>query len=271
MKTKNETVTADTPQYITRTKKKFVIRMILSLLAGAVVGFLAALCVNTLKEGTTGATKTILQKLSFIQLYIFPWLMLAFTVICIIINEHFMKKSQIQIDTWDGEDDEHINLADLYLNKTSLVSNIQVVGIQIFFAITTYSLMENLQSAIDSAMILITVVIYFIGLLSSIFQQNHLIRLIKEYAPEKKGIIYDKNFHDVWLASCDEAEQHMIYEAAYKTLRFMNRVFSICLTAAIIAGMFFPIGILCAIVTGLLWLIMAVYYSKECIKLENKR
>lgn len=271
MKTKNENVAADSTQYLTSTKKKFVIRMILSLLAGAVIGFLAALCIDIFKEGTTETTKAILQKIPFIQLYIFPWLMLAFTVICIIINEHFMKKSQLQIDSWDGEDDEHINLADLYLNKTSLVSNIQVVGVQIFFAITTYSLMENLQSAIDSAMILITVVIYFIGLISSIFQQNHLIRLIKEYSPEKKGIIYDKNFHDVWLASCDEAEQHMIYQASYKTFRFMNSVFSICLTTAIVAGMFFPIGILCAIMTGLLWLIMALYYSKECIKLENKR
>ncbi len=271
MKTKIETVTADTPQYNTKTKKKFVIRIILSLLAGAVFGFVTASCINTFKEHTTGTAKMILQKLPFIQLYVFPWVMLAFTVVCIIINEHFMKKSQKQIDTWDGEDDEHINLADLYLNKTSLVSSIQIVGVQIFFAIITYSLMKNIQSAVDSAMVLIAVVIYFIGLFSCIFQQNHLIRLIKEYAPEKKGSVYDKNFHDVWLASCDEAEQHMIYEAAYKTFRFMNHVFSICLTAAVIAGMIFPIGILCAIMIGLLWLIITLYYSREAIKLENKR
>lgn len=271
MKTKNQTVAADSPQYIAKTKKKFVIRVVLALLAGAVFGFLTALCIDTFKENTTGITNMILQKFPFIQLYVLPWLMLVFIVICIIINQHFMKKSRIQIDTWDGEDDEHINLADLYLNKTSLVCSIQIVGIQILFAIITYGLMENIQSTADSVIILIAIVIYFIGLTSSVLQQNHLIRLIKEYAPEKKGSVYDKNFHDVWLASCDEAEQHMIYEATYKTFRFMSNVFSICLTAAIIAGIFFPIGILCAIVIGVLWLIMTWYYSKEAMKLENMR
>lgn len=270
MKTKNQPAASDSPQYIAKTRKKFFIRIIFCLLIGAVFGFSTAMCIDIFKEGTSGIAKMTLQKFPFVQFYVLPWLMLAFTVVCIIINERFMKKSQIQIDTWDGEDDEHINLADLYLNKTSLVSSIQIVGIQIFFAIITYNLIKNTQSTTDYAMVLITIVIYFIGLLSSVFQQNHQIRLIKEYAPEKKGTVYDKKFHDVWLASCDEAEQHMIYEAAYKTFRFMNTVFSVFLTAAIIAGMFFPIGILCAIVIGLLWLIMTLYYSKETIKLENQ-
>lgn len=269
MKTKNQTIAADSPQYNNKTKKKFAVRMILSLLAGAVFGFVTALCINTFKEHTTGTVKMILQKLPFIQLYVFPWLMLAFTVVCIIINEHFMKKGQIQIDTWDGEDDEYINIADLYLNRVSMISSIQVVVIHVLFAVITYNLMENLQNGEDSAVTLIAVVIYLIGLISSIFQQSRLISLIKKYAPEKRGSVYDKKFHDVWLASCDEAEQYMIFEVAYKTFRFMNSVFSICLTIAIVAGMFFPIGILCAVMIGLLWLIMTWYYSKESMKLGD--
>lgn len=271
MKTKNVTVTADSPEYNKTTKKKFAIRIVLSLIVGMILGILSAIGTDLLKENASGVAKTILQKFPVIQLYVFPGLMLVFNIVCVIINENFFKKSQMQIDTWDGEDDEHINLADLYLNKASMISSIQIIIIQILFAVITYNLMKNLQSAMDAAVVLIAVVIYFIGLLSTVFQQNHLIRLIKEYAPEKKGNVYDKNFHDVWLASCDEAERHIIYEIAYKTFRFMNTVFSICLVIATIIGMFFPTGILFAVIIGLLWLIMTCYYTKESIKMENGR
>lgn len=271
MKAENQTTAVDSPQYDNKTKKKFAIRIILSLIIGMVFGFFVAMCTDILKENTSGIAKTILQKFPVIQLYVFPWLMLVFTIVCVIMNEHLMKKSRIQIDTWDGEDDAHINIADFYLSKVSMISSIQTVVIQIFFAIITYNLMKNLQSAKDSAVTLIAVVIYFIGLFSAVFQQNHLIRLMKEYSPEKKGSVYDKKFHDVWLASCDEAEQHMIYEVAYKTFRFMNTVFSICLVISTIFGMFFPTGILCAFMIGLIWLIMTCYYSKQSIKLGNKR
>lgn len=271
MKTENQTTAVDSPQYEKKTKKKFAIRIVLSLIAGMIFGFLTAIGTDILKENTGGIAKRILQKFPVVQLYVFPWLMLIFTVVCVIMNERLMKKSRLQIDTWDGEDDEHINLADFYLNKVSMISSIHTVVIQIFFAVITYNLMKNLQSAKDSAVTLIAVAIYFIGLLSAVFQQNHLIRLMKEYAPEKKGSVYDKKFHDVWLSSCDEAEQHMIYQVAYKTFRFMNTVFSVCLFITIILGMFFPTGILCAFMIGLIWLIMTCYYSKESIKLENKR
>lgn len=271
MRTENQVAAPDNPQYEKKAQKSFAIRITICMIAGGILGFLCALSTDLLREKLTEIAKTIFLKLPMLQVYIFPWIMLVFSIVCVAINAFFIKKGKLQIATWDGEDNEHINIADSYLNKVSLISNIQLIIIQILFSIVTYNLMKHLQSKWDCIITFITVGIYFISLFSTVIQQNHLVKLAKQYAPEKKGSVYDIKFQDVWLASCDEGERHIIYEASFKTFRFMNKVFSICLTIAIIAGMFLPIGILCAVIIGILWLIMTCCYVRETTKLESRR
>lgn len=115
-------------------------------------------------------------------------------------------------------------------------------------------------------MTIISIAIYFAGLFISLSQQNRIVKLSKEYAPEKKGSIYDMKFQDVWYESCDEAERQLIGDVSYATFRFMNGVFSAFETVTVIVGMFIPIGFLCAFFIGVLWLIMNCYYTITCTK-----
>lgn len=260
---------ADSPQYEKTSKEKFAIRCIAGLILGGFLGGACAAGSDLLKDSVSETVQNIIQKIPFVQVHVLPWILLVFIIISTIIGVSFIKKAKILIDSWDGEDDEHIAKADSFLNKASSNSSIQIIITQMLFALMTYNLMDNLQNKADAIMILVGVAIYFISLFITVTQQNRIIKLIKEYAPEKKGSVYDKNFQDVWLASCDEAEQLMIYKASHKTYAFMNKVFSCFLVIAVIAGMFVSIGMLCAFLIGLLWLIMICCYTKEVEKLEH--
>lgn len=262
---------ADSPQYVKNTKRTFAIRCIVYSILGGIIGGTFAVGSDLVKESVTEIAKNIIQKIPFVQVHIMPWILLVFIIILTIITESLIKKAKILIGSWDGEDDEHIGKADYLLNKACTVASIHVIITQILFAMITYGLMKNLQNKTDTIMILTGIAIYFISLFISMAQQNRILKLIKEYAPEKKGSVYDKNFQDVWLASCDEAEQLMIYKASHKTYSFMNKVFSCFLTVAVIAGMFIPIGMLCALLIGGLWLIMSCCYTKEAEQFEHRK
>lgn len=280
MKTENENTNmktnsdmADSPQYEKAAMKKFTLRSVICLAVGGIAGYLFAFGSTHLKTLFTAFTKYSQVYFPVLQIYFFPWLLLVFTLICTMINNKLLKKSKLQIASWDGENDDHINIADTCLNKVLLISNIESVGTQMIFAVITYHLMKNLQdkSNTNVMMIFIAVAIYIASMAAIILQQQLVIQLMKKYSPEKRGSIYDKHFQDVWFATCDEGERHIIYKSCYKTFQFMNKVFSVCLVAATIIGMFVSIGILCAIIIGFLWLIMTCCYTRECIRLENKR
>lgn len=272
MNTVNEAknnVKVDSPEYNKKSKKSFIIITIVSLLTGGFVGFFGGLAANTLKEQIVNINKLLTENYPLFQTYVMPWIILAFTIVCFILGEIWLKKGKKQIATWDGEDNEHIEIADSHLNKVNAVSSILMIVIQILLGLTTYQLMSLFEKIDNVYMPLIAVVVYFAGLIISISQQNRSVKLLKQYAPEKKGSIYDRKFHKVWYESCDEAERQMIGDASYKTMRFMTSVFSSLLTITIIIGMFIPIGLLCAFFIGLLWLIMTCYYSYTCAKLER--
>ena len=272
MNLENKSFTADSPQYEKKSKKKFAIITATCLIGGMILGFVSAIGAGILKELFAGTAKDILSKLPTLQIFVFPLIMLIFVIICTLIINIFTEKGKQQISTWDGEDDDHIKIADTYLSKALLISSIQLIVIQILFGIITYNLMKNIQSnKKDTIMIFIAIGIYLISLFYTTIQQNRLISLVKQYSPEKQGSIYDTKFQKVWISTCDEGELHMIYKATYQTYRLMANVFSVSLTVAIIVGMFFPIGMLCAVIIGLLWLVQTCCYSITCIKLENQQ
>lgn len=266
--TKNN-VKVDSPEYNQKTKKKFVIIMIVCLLAGGCLGFFGAMATDLLQGNITNIGKLLTQKYPFFQAYVMPWVLLVFTIICFILGKTWLKQAQNQINTWDGEDDEHISIASSFLDKVSTVSSVLIIVIQILFGLATYQLMILFDTVDNIYMTVIAIISYFAAITISICQSNKVVKLTKEFAPEKKGSVYDQKFHEVWYESCDEAERQIIGDASYKTMRFMIKTFSSLLSATAIIGMFIPIGLLCAFFIGLLWLIMTCYYSHTCTKLEH--
>lgn len=268
---KNSKVKVDSPEYNKKTKTKFIIIMIICFAIGGLGGYFGAAATNLFKGELADIGKWFAEKVPYFQSYVMPWVILAFTLVCFVLGEMWLNKGKKQIATWDGEDDEHIEVADAYLNSVATSSNVLMISIQVLFGLATYQLLSLLKTTGNIYMTIISIVIYFAGMFISIFQQNRVVKAAKEYAPEKKGSVYDMKFQKVWYESCDEAERQLIGDVSYETFRFMNSVFSAFLTVTTIVGMFIPIGFLCAFFIGVLWLIMTCYYTYACKKMEQGR
>lgn len=266
-------ITADSPEYNKKSKRTFIIILIIAMIAGGLGGFLGGIAEDEFTEQFKNIGKYLAKILPTIQAQVMPWVLFLFTLVCFILGKVFLKKGKQQIETWDGEDDDHISLADSYLSKAATTSNLLLIGSQVIFAFTTYRLSNVFESANKKTfliMFLFVIIVYFASMFIAISQSKRTVDFTKKYAPEKKGSIYDTKFHKVWYDSCDEAERHLIGEISYQTYMFMNKVFSTTLTITGVVGMFIPIGILCAFFVGLLWLLMSCYYSYITAKLEQK-
>ncbi len=270
MNNKNK-VKVDSPEYNKKTKKKFIIIMIVCFAIGGLGGYFGAAATDFFKGELADIGELIASNLPYFQVYVMPWVILAFTLVCFIFGEIWIKKAKKQIASWDGEDDEHIEVADSYLNKTGTSSNVLMISTQVLFGLATYQLLSAFETTGIISMTVVIIIIHFAGMIISLSQQNRTVKIAKEYAPEKKGSIYDMKFHKVWYESCDEAERQLIGDASYETFRFMNGVFSAFETITVIVGMFIPIGFLCAFFIGVLWLIMTCYYTHVSTKLGKKK
>lgn len=270
MSKNKEHISPTHPQYEKKTKIKFIIRCILGFLFGCSIGFAFSFGTDIIIEKFAGTKDWLLDIFNTTQLYVLPFILLAAVFTTTILCHIHLKKARLQIDCWDGEDNDHIMVADHHLNRTSLISSIMAIANTLIFAIVTYRLFYNMDTRLHSVMILVAVAIYLGALVIITVLQNKMIHLLKEYAPEKQGSVFDTKFKDVWMDSCDEGERAMIYEASYKTNQFMNKLLSALLTATTILGMFCPIGILCAVLVGGIWLAVTIYYMREAIRLEEK-
>ena len=273
MSNNKKQVKADSPEYNKKSKITFTIIMIIALVSGGLGGFFGAKAEIHFAEQFKNIGAYLTKILPTIQAHIMPWVLFLFSLICFILGEMFLKKGKQQVITWDGEDEDHISLADSYFSKVTTISNVLLIGVQIIFGFASYQL-STLLDADDKKtnliMFLFAIIVYFASLFIALSQSKRSVTYIKKYAPEKKGSIYDTKFHKVWYESCDEAERHLIGEVSYQTYIFMNSVFSVTMTITVVVGMFIPIGILCACIVGILWLLMACYYTYITAKLEHK-
>ncbi len=265
-----EQISPTHPQYERKTKIKFIIRCILGFLFGGFVGFFFAFGTDVITEKFASAKDMILNIFHTTQLYILPFVLLITIITTTILCSIHLKKAKLQIDCWDGEDNDHILVADHHLNQVSLITSIMAIANYLIFAVITYRLFYNLDTKPKAAIMLAAVAVFLGGLIITTILQNKMVNLAKKYSPEKQGSIFDAKFNDVWIDSCDEGERAMIYEASYKTFRFINKLLSTLFVITAILGMFCPIGILCAVLVGGIWLALTIYYMRESIRLDEK-
>ena len=103
-----------------------------------------------------------------------------------------------------------------------------------------------------------------------IFAQQKVVDLERRMNPEKHGSVYDTKFQKKWLDSCDESERRQIGEASYRAYMVTTRVCLGVWMALTVLGMVFEIGMLPVSVLLLVWGVMQVTYTLECIRLGKK-
>ena len=266
---KKQPISADHPQYEKKSKKSFLIRSILGMTAGGVLGFTLAYSFLNYADQLKQFAKQLFSHIPLVQYYVLPVLYVLFTIFSIIYITCYTHKAKLQINNWDGEDNDYIDQIDFKLGKALIFSGILLIISSILYATTTYNL-TSIAGTKHFISIGIAILLYLFNLIYVSIQQNRIVKLVQIYNPEKKGSVYDKKFQDVWLKSCDEAERYLIYECTYKTFQFMNSFISTLFFAVLVIGMFVPIGVLCPVLIGVIWLVMQIYYGKESLKAEHR-
>lgn len=244
--------------------KRFLIITTVSCLGGMLMGAFGMGLVSYLKA-------TAWDFVSFSKLATECWieagsyLLICSNIIILPLLWASFSKQKKLLKEWDGENESVYEKIDKKLSLGMTISSALMIFDMLTYGVAFYGLIENIK--IKSAIFFIDL-IFFIGSTACIMlYQKALVNLLKELNPEKQGSVYDTKFRKKWMESCDEAERQKIGEASYATCSFMNIVYEAVSVIFMIAGFFFPIGVLPITTVCLLWLAQVVFYSVKASKM----
>ena len=245
---------------------KFIVLMLLCVLGGAI----AFEITDKIKDCNMklGGFGTFLEQNTFYLL--FGTILLLFVIGNSLFFSWYRKAKKIY-KTWNEENEEDINQVEYFLSLCGALTDIWMI--LIIFQMTLYNVLletweaKGVQDIILSVGILVLCVV---SILLSVGMQHYVVRFEKEINPEKRGNVLDTKFQKVWLDSCDEAQQAMIYKASYVAMNRVNKVGIALLVLCLPAESLFHIGIAPVIMITILLLVSVLSYQIEAIKLENK-
>ena len=94
------------------------------------------------------------------------------------------------------------------LNWVLLLTTVQMALNFFFFAV------GNRYIPIGNMALLVNVAVFLVVMAVITVLQQKVVDQTRRLNPEKQGSVYDRKFKEKWLASCDEAEQRQIGQAA---------------------------------------------------------
>lgn len=245
---------------------RWVVIMVLAFLAGGVGGFFSVPAMELFEKVTSGI-KINNELLLYLSLGGF----LAVNVIGILITYFFYKKAKNMTENWDGENEDELDVIEDNLDYALLPISIVTSCNYFLFAVTAYvGLVVRAGGKFLPLILTMVDVVIFLGS-SFIFValQKKCVDLTKKLNPEKQGNIFDKNFSKDWLASCDEAQQMIIYKASFKAYQNAAPACQILWLISLIGMLSFDSGLLPTFCVSVIMLVMQVSYYMESKKLER--
>lgn len=240
---------------------KFFITLAIAMIIGAIGGYVVASQVKNVLD-------IFLIITGFLQnnAYIFLAANLLFAVASFC---YYIKGNRMALAV-DPEDDESFAKADCAYGTALNLSGICITLAFIFFGFAT-SGMSTIERISFFVPVLVSVGLLFVTLGVVITLQHFIVKATKALYPEKRGNVLDSKFQKDWLASCDEAEQKMIGECAYKSYTALSQIMPFLFVVCIFLGIAMDIGVAPYIVLGIVWLVMSQSYYFAGVKLQKKK
>ena len=247
---------------------KWIVIMVFAIFAGGIGGFFSKPVLEWFGAQTSGIE--VNMELVFYLVFV---LFVMMNVIGALITYLYYRKAKIMLEVWDGENENVLDTIENKLDVAILPITI-VTSVNLFmFALNSYiglDLMEDKR--IVSAIITLIDAIVFIGFsLLFVALQKKCVDLTKRLNPEKQGNIFDKNFSKDWLASCDEAQQLLIYKASFKAYQSGISICHVLWLITLIGMLSFDTGLLPVFCVSFILLVMQLSYYMESKKLERGR
>ena len=238
---------------------KFALTMTGSLLAGGVLGFVIGL---THVFGLD--TADIAHSLSEAVRAAAPWGIPVSSVLTMGTAFFLYRAAAGKFAAWNGGDeDETSETIEMHLSWVLLLSAVQLL-INLFFmsAACVYYLEEVNPLWIVGPFLLSCGCV--------IFAQQKVVDMEKRMNPEKHGSVYDTKFQKEWWNSCDESEQRQIGQASYHAYQVTSRLCIGVWLVLTILGLVFEMNILPVFVLLVVWGVMQISYTLECIRMSKK-
>ena len=192
-----------------------------------------------------------------------PWVMAVTSAVSLAVIFWLYRSAKKLCAGWNGEDELPMEQAEEKLSWAMMAATVQVVLDMFFFAAAAVS--ENMSALIGVAVFVLSIALLTVA-------QQKLVDQLRRMNPEKQGSVYDVHFNKKWLASCDEAEQKQIGQAAYKAYHTVNVACPFLWMTLVLLSYAFDFGLLMpAFTVCLLWLLLNVTYSLEAIRLSRRK
>ena len=234
---------------------KFFKILLISMIFGFIVGIMTGYFSGTnVPEQFVLQTHTILAKIAPTSIWIVTILFGGLGI-----YQYFQAKKLFE--SWDGEDEEIINKAELKISWSILYSNTAMILNFFFFGCV---------SLLSETSILQGILGFFASIVLVILLQQKSVDLTRKMNPEKQGSVYDIHFQKKWLASCDENEVRQIGQAAFKSWTMTNYT---CIGLWLVILILSPIienNIFSMVVVTVIWAVLQISYLLESIRISKK-
>lgn len=239
-----------------RALPKFLLGLLGAALGGGVLGFFTGIGAHLeLGESLSGWVNGLVAAVT-------PWAIPATTAVTMGTALALYRSARRQCLEWNGEDEDAMDRAEEKLSWVLLLAGVQMMlGMFFFAAASRYLRSDGVMAALAE---------FLISCGLAVFAQQKAVDLTKRMNPEKQGSIYDAKFHKKWMESCDEAERQQIGQAAIRAFRAACNACVWIWVALMMLGFVCDIGVLPVFVAMLLWGILQVTYTLECIRLSRK-
>lgn len=236
---------------------KFALTMLGSLLVGGVLGFILGIS-RVFGAETAALAEAVNGFLSAVT----PWGIPVTSVVTLGTAFFLYRSAAKKYAAWGGGDeDETSESIETLLSWVLLLSSVQLL-INFFFmaAFCVY----YMDADIDA---LALVGVFVVSCALVIFAQQKTVDLERKMNPEKHGSVYDTKFQKKWLESCDESERRQIGQACYRAYLVTSRFCLGVWLVLVIVSMVFEMSILPVFILLLVWGVLQVTYTLECIRL----
>ena len=249
---------------------KFAIMMILGVVAGLVLGVGGAL-ISDLYGGD------IVEGLQQILKIVVPVVYVILMILSYGYGFFYYFKAKKMVDKWDGMDEEVLEQAEgildlaMFPNNIMMVCNFFLYSAMIYISGVTIPDIGSEEVKNGLPVLFFSVAVFIFNVIIITVIQKLTVDLVKKMNPEKNGNIFDKDFNKDWLASCDEAQKQMIYEASYTAYKATNTVSLVLWLLTLMGILLFDTGILPSLCVFIMWLSSTLAYNIACYKMGRKK
>ena len=247
-----------------RARLKFLLTLLLSLLAGYVSVYCAA--AFTREDVSTGLG----QAGKLFSLSIAPWLLLACAVLQLLTCVPPYLRAKQHLARWDSADEAGLDQAENTLEMLVWIAGLfSIVSMFLLGAALTAPALAG-SEGVSPALLLVGIASFLLSYLTGMQIQRRALELILPLHPERQVVsIYDSRFQEKWYDNSDEAEKLIVGRCAYKAHSAVNKTCLFLWLVCTISAWLLGTGLLPILAVCLIWGTGQIAYSYWNIRLDQ--